>query len=86
MVEASQVDVVDMGVLEGHNGWVTSIISGHSLNEGEDSNLLISGSRDKTLMIWNLYNDNQDGYYGVPLKSLTGHNHFISDLALSNDN
>lgn len=75
-----------MGVLQGHNDWVTSLITGHALNEDEDPNLLISGSRDKTCMIWNLYNDNKEGYYGVPFKSLTGHNHFVSDLALSNDN
>lgn len=37
-------------------------------------------------MIWNLYNDNKDGKYGVPYRCLTGHNHFVSDLALSNDN
>jgi guanine nucleotide-binding protein subunit beta-2-like 1 protein len=36
-------------------------------------------------MIWNLHKESQDGVYGVPHKSLTGHNHFVSDISLSND-
>jgi hypothetical protein len=34
-------------------------------------------------MIWKLYEEETEGYYGIPYRSLTGHNHFISDLALS---
>lgn len=75
-----------MGELRGHHDWVTSIVAGHSLKENEDSPVLISGSRDKSLMIWKLYGENKDGFYGEPYRCLTGHNHFISDLALSNDN
>jgi guanine nucleotide-binding protein subunit beta-2-like 1 protein len=36
-------------------------------------------------MIWKLHKESQDGVYGVPHKSLTGHNHFVSDISLSND-
>lgn len=88
MVESEKVyyDFIEMGVLKGHNDRVTCMVAGHSLVEGEDTPLLISGSRDKTLMIWKLYGENKDGYYGYPHKSLTGHNHFISDLALANEN
>lgn len=89
MAESKDKDTfefVDMGELRGHNDWVTCITSGHSLKENEDSNLLISGSRDKTLMIWKLHGENKNGLYGEPLKSFTGHNHFVTDLALSNDN
>lgn len=76
----------DMGELRGHRDWVTSIVAGHSFKENEDSPVLVSGSRDKTLMIWKLYGENRDGLYGEPYRCLTGHNHFVSDLALSNDN
>lgn len=81
--------MVKLGYLEGHSDWVTTIISGHSLKENEDSYVLISGSRDKKIIIWNFSNDLQQTnkeLCGIPYKSLTGHNHFISDLSLSNDN
>jgi guanine nucleotide-binding protein subunit beta-2-like 1 protein len=91
MVESTPApEFKDLGYLEGHNGWVTSIVSGHSQKENEDSNVLISGSRDKTLMIWDLSKSSDSNEatapYGAPLRSLTGHNHFVSDLCLSNDN
>jgi guanine nucleotide-binding protein subunit beta-2-like 1 protein len=93
-MEGVKTDFVFKGVLKGHNGWVTSIATGNPTKEGEDSNVLVTGSRDKTLMIWKLAgldeNDTeeaeQDALYGYPLKSLTGHSHFVSDLALSADN
>jgi hypothetical protein len=53
-----------MGVLAGHNGWVTSLQTGHPSKEGEDSNILVSGSRDKSIIVWKLYNDNVEGLYG----------------------
>lgn len=73
-------------MLKGHNGWVTSIVTGHSQAENEDSELLITGGRDNTILMWSLNKQNQDGEYGVPYKSMTGHSHFISDMSLSNDN
>jgi len=80
-------EFTEMGAMEGHNGWVTAIIAGYSQKEGEDSAVLVSGSRDKTIMIWNLNEKPAPGEtYGRPKKSLTGHNHFVSDLALSFDN
>jgi len=33
--------------------------------------------------VWNLTRD--EGNYGVAQKSLTGHNHFISDVVMSSD-
>mmetsp|Transcript_10327 Transcript_10327/g.1626 ORF Transcript_10327/g.1626 Transcript_10327/m.1626 type:complete len:83 (+) Transcript_10327:37-285(+) len=70
------------GVLEGHENWVTCIASGHSQKENEDSQILVSGSRDKSLIIWKL-TEPEDGKSGLALKKLEGHAHFISDLALS---
>lgn len=92
--DSVKADFVFQGVLKGHNGWVTSIVTGHPSKEGEDSNLLVSGSRDKTLMIWKLSGHDEssnteaenDTQYGFPLKSLTGHSHFVTDIALSSDN
>jgi len=46
----------------------------------------VSGSRDRTLIIWRLQRENIDNTCGVPLKCLTGHNHFVTDLTISNDN
>lgn len=92
-----------VGILEGHGGAVTSLVCG----EGENgAPLLISGSRDKSIIKWKLtlYNpkeeiikldeeDIEEGQpteikkvlVGQPLKSLHGHNHFVSSLALNSD-
>lgn len=40
-------------------------------------NMLLSGSRDKSLIIWNLTRDEQA--YGYPKRSLKGHSHIVSD-------
>lgn len=77
------------GTLEGHNDEVTSIVSGNSNAENSENNILISGARDKKLIIWKLNPDEEreeEGSFGEPYIALTGHNHFVSDLALTNDN
>merc|ERR1712029_838430 len=66
------------GTLEGHSGWVTSLAT--SL---ENPNLLLSGSRDKTLIQWNLTRD--ESSYGYPKRSLHGHSHIVSDVVISSD-
>ncbi|TAQ90063.1 hypothetical protein B7494_g1610 [Chlorociboria aeruginascens] len=66
------------GSLEGHSGWVTSLAT--SL---ENPNMLLSGSRDKSLIIWNLTRD--DTSYGYPKRSLHGHSHIVSDCVISSD-
>jgi guanine nucleotide-binding protein subunit beta-2-like 1 protein len=67
---------------------------------GTDANnkpLLVSGSRDRTLLVWKLNfeereeivtadNSPADWKLGKPYKSLKGHSHFISALSLSRDN
>lgn len=69
------------GVLEGHNGWVTSLAT-----SPHDPDLLVSGSRDKTLLVWRLTHEGIDmGEYGRPIRSLHGHNHFVEDVTLSAD-
>ena len=38
---------------------------------------------DKKLIVWELKREETN--YGVALKSLTGHNHFVSDVVMSSD-
>jgi len=71
--------LVQRGTLKGHNGWVTAIAT-----FPENPEILLTGSRDKTLMMWNLVRGDQ-GNAGTPRKSLTGHNHFVQDIVISSD-
>jgi len=66
------------GSLAGHNGWVTSIAT-----SVDNPDLIISGSRDKTLIIWQITRQGEN--FGYAKKSLTGHNHFIQEVVLSSD-
>jgi len=91
--DSSKAEFVFQGVLKGHDGWITSIAPGIPAKEGESSDILVTGSRDKSVMIWKLEGDQSDEsevapdtQYGFPLKKLTGHNHFVTDIALSNEN
>lgn len=45
--------------------------------------MLLSGSRDKTLIIWNLTRD--ETQYGYPKRALRGHSHIVSDCVISSD-
>ena len=85
MAEGSkkQYEVIYKGYLKGHNGWVTSMQLGGK--EGM-SKFLISSSRDKSLLLWNLKPEaDEDEERGVPRRMLTGHSHFIQELTLSTD-
>lgn len=81
--------LVYRGCLRGHNGWVTCMKMGEE-EVGKDTykEFLLSGSRDRTLIIWDLNNvsdADEDADWGQPRKVLTGHSHFVSDLDLSQD-
>jgi len=67
------------GILKGHSGWVTCISC-----SPENPDTIISGSRDKSVVVWNLTRESEQNY-GVPRRSLTGHSHFIQDLTISSD-
>ena len=45
-------------------------------------NMLLSASRDKSLIIWNLTRE-EGGKYGYPRRSLHGHSHIVSDCVRS---
>lgn len=66
------------GVLKGHNGWVTCIATSM-----ENPDMILSGSRDKTLMLWKITKESDQ--YGVPRRVLTGHSHFVQDVVISSD-
>jgi len=66
------------GELKGHANWVTSL----AISEN-DPTLLVSGSRDKTVLVWTLFNDGD--VCGKAKRSLKGHSHFVSDVTLSMD-
>jgi len=69
------------GILKGHAGWVTSLAT-----HAENPNFLLSGSRDKSLMVWDLAAESEDEtYIGAPKKMLTGHGNNISDIVISYD-
>lgn len=66
------------GTLEGHNGWVTALAT-----TAAQPDLLLSASRDKTLITWKLTRDDQQ--YGVAQRSFKGHSHIIQDAVISPD-
>ena len=93
---SSEFSIEYLGVLEGHGGAVTSLVCGE---DKDGAPLLLSGSRDKSIIQWKLnfegeiviLKDDEDKevkktLMGKPYKSLHGHNHFVSSLALNSDN
>merc|ERR550539_1970228 len=66
------------GTMKGHSGWVTAIAT-----SPENPDIILSASRDKTIIVWNLTRDEEN--YGVARRSLTGHNHFVQDVVISSD-
>jgi guanine nucleotide-binding protein subunit beta-2-like 1 protein len=67
------------GSLRGHTGWVTQISASPLYR-----NMIISASRDKTIIVWNL-EESSGALSGKPVKSLHGHGHFVSDVVMSSD-
>eukprot|EP01135_Chromosphaera_perkinsii_P001122 Nk52_evm72s158 gene=Nk52_evmTU72s158 len=66
------------GTLKGHSGWVTQITT-----NPEVPDMILSASRDKTIIVWQLTRDEDS--YGFPKRSLHGHSHFVSDVVISSD-
>lgn len=61
---------------------------GEETVEGETREFLISGSRDRSIMIWDIVEKketDEEKEWGHPRKILKGHSHFVSDLTLSQD-
>ena len=66
--------LVQRATMKAHNGWVTAISTTPN-PPTETENMIVSASRDKTLLVWNLVK--QEGNWGEPRKSLKGHSHFV---------
>jgi len=66
------------GLLKGHGGWVNSVAT-----TPENTDMILSASRDKTIIVWNLTRDDQN--YGYPRRALRGHSHFVEDVVISSD-
>lgn len=66
------------GTLEGHNGWVTSLAS-----SAANPDLLVSGSRDKNVIVWRLTLEQESAGYAH--RSFQGHNHIVQDVVISRD-
>ncbi|KAK9380639.1 40S ribosomal protein RACK1 [Kockiozyma suomiensis] len=60
------------------SSWVTSLAT-----TPENPDLLLSASRDKSLIVWQLTRD--EHAYGVPKRSLHGHSHIVQDTVISSD-
>merc|ERR1712072_1600484 len=61
-------------------GWVTAIATPMSQ---PNSDILLSASRDKTVILWKLTRDEES--YGYPLRRLRGHSHYVEDVVISSD-
>jgi len=66
------------GELKGHNGWITSIAT-----TMQAPDMLLTASRDKSIIMWDLTRDEEN--YGTAKKRLTGHSHYVQDVAISSD-
>jgi guanine nucleotide-binding protein subunit beta-2-like 1 protein len=72
------------GFMKAHGGWITSLAVG----EENGKEFLMSGSRDRTLIKWELddkKDDDEDREWGRPKKMYAGHSHFVSQVVLTSD-
>ena len=67
------------GTLKGHSDWVTSIAT-----TSEDPNLILSASRDKSVLVWRLTHSNsgEDDSYGYAQRALRGHSHLTKNSSV----
>ena len=80
-----EIHFTERGLLCGHTGWVTGIVAGNQKKDEEDTRMLVSCSRDRSIIVWRLNLEAKEGdeLFGQPQKQLKGHDHFINDLCLS---
>eukprot|EP01059_Diplonema_ambulator_P005550 TRINITY_DN152_c0_g2_i2.p1 TRINITY_DN152_c0_g2~~TRINITY_DN152_c0_g2_i2.p1 ORF type:complete len:337 (+),score=117.96 TRINITY_DN152_c0_g2_i2:51-1013(+) len=68
------------GQLKGHGGWVTSIAT-----PIDSSDSLISGSRDCSVIQWEVNPETELGSYGNAKRRMDGHSNFVQDVQISSD-
>eukprot|EP00992_Anisonema_acinus_P000907 TRINITY_DN10324_c1_g1_i4.p1 TRINITY_DN10324_c1_g1~~TRINITY_DN10324_c1_g1_i4.p1 ORF type:complete len:337 (+),score=73.76 TRINITY_DN10324_c1_g1_i4:58-1011(+) len=71
---------VYVGQIKGHGGWVTSIAT-----PVDGSDMIVSASRDKTILHWDIHHDESGYVTGTPRRSLIGHSNFVQDVVISSD-
>jgi WD40 repeat protein len=79
-VQQADHHLVLKGELKGHGGWVTAISF-----SAEQPDMIVSSSRDKSLIVWKLERKEGLENFGVAQKRLTGHSHYVQDVAISAD-
>lgn len=66
---------------------ITSLVSGVLKVKDNVQSILVTGGRDKKITIWSINHQTQENKsICIPKFSLTGHNHFVSDLVLNSSN
>jgi len=78
--EGGNESMAIMGHLRGHDDSITCLKT--SL---EDPNQLLSGSRDKSICVWDLSIAHDQAVLGKVRRRLVGHHHIVEDLDLSSD-
>lgn len=69
MTEESTINTKEIGHLSGHSDWVTAIETGHPQKENEDTQVLITASRDRTIVIWKFNNESKGtSDFGEPVQ------------------
>jgi guanine nucleotide-binding protein subunit beta-2-like 1 protein len=67
------------GILKGHADAITSIAT-----TSESHDMILSSSRDKTVIVWNLTREDPTEY-GYARRALRGHSHVVQDVVISSD-
>merc|ERR1711916_411339 len=76
----SQPQLSLRGSLKGHGDWITAIAS-----TPENPDMILSASRDRSLIVWTLNSGGDGEALGAPKRSLHGHSHFVQDVVISSD-
>ncbi len=88
MVDGGVNQLEYKGLLKGHGGWVTSIQVGEITEGDTTKEFLVTGSRDKSVMIWDIIerlDTDAEKEWGNPRKILKGNlskNHDYRTLSL----
>ena len=87
MTKISKVEIEEPFYIEGHKQMITSLVSGVLKVKDNVQSILVTGGRDKKITIWSINHQTQENKsICIPKFSLTGHNHFVSDLVLNSSN
>lgn len=88
MSSSTEINFLPKQFIEGHKTDISSIASGSLAIKDKTNTFLITGGRDKKVLIWNIdYNSGENlSTVAVPQYTLTGHNHHVTDISLSTNN